>query len=180
MEIKDEDFDAGLRKKLSILDRSYPSSLPETTNLWADIDHKLSAKQKKRRFANILSLAATVCLLLVSCFWWLNGKVSDTSALVYRIETVEKKTEPAIIDTDRSEQQAIAFIEAQCKIHQVACRSTEFLELKAELELLQIEEQKVNKQQELYGPDPALIKAEIRLENYKMYLIRKLIEALKS
>jgi hypothetical protein len=180
MEIKDEDFDARLREKLNSLNRSYPSALPDAKDLWEDIDHRLSAKQKKRRFTNILSLAATVCLLLAACIGWLIGKKSDPSTLVYRIETIEIVSEPVFSDTDNTEKQAIKFIEAQCKAYQVACRSTEFLELKAELEQVEIEKQKVNRQRQLYGPSPALIKAEIRLENYKMYLIRELIETLKS
>jgi hypothetical protein len=180
MEIKDEDFDAVVRKKLNSLNDSYPSTLPDTNLLWEDIENTLDSQQRKYLPTYALPIAASVSVLLMAFLWWLYSGQTTDSYVVYRIETLTEAPADVAFETDLQEKQALKLIEIQCQTQQAICQSKVFLELKAELDRLYTEEQEVAKQRQLYGPSPALIKAETRLENYKTYLLRELIETMKS
>ena len=59
------------------------------------------------------------------------------------------------------------------------CNAPAFLELKRELDQLAQQAEQVNQRMETFGPDPDLVKAEVRLENHKSYLIREPIQILR-
>jgi hypothetical protein len=180
MAVNEEDFDAHLRSRLSELDHSYPAALPNKDALWAGLESRLPTNRKANPWRYPLAVAASVTLLLVAFLWWFTRGMEEDVTITYRIEKVTGLEENGEELLSPPETQGIAFIEEQCRMQHPVCNSTAFVELKRELDQLTQQAEQVNRRMETFGPDPALIKAEIRLENHKSYLIRELIQILKS
>ena len=180
MDVNEEDFDARLRRKLSELDHSYPTNLPGKDAVWDGLESRLPGNPKARPWRYPLAVAASVTLLLVAFLWWFTPGADEGVSITYRTEKVAGPEEYGEEPSGPPESPGIAFIEEQCRRQHPVCNSTAFLELKRELDQLSRQAEQVNRRLETFGPDPALVKAEIRLENHKSYLIRELIQILKS
>jgi hypothetical protein len=180
MDVNEEDFDARLRSRLSELDYSYPTALPGKDALWEDLESRLPGNRKARRWQYPLAVAASVTLLLVAFGWWFILRADEDVTITFRTEKVAGPEKNGEELPGQPESRGIAFIEEQCRRQHPVCNSSEFLELKRELDQLSRQAEQVNRRLETFGPDPALVKAEIRLENHKSYLIRELIQILKS
>lgn len=180
MEMNEQDFDAMLRDKMQGLDHSYPALLPGKDAIWVDLESQLPSSQENHPWRYILAVAASVTLLLVASLWWLKQEANESVAVVYRTEVTSRPNAKEDVLFGQAESEGISFIEEQCRLQQPVCSSTAFTELKRELDQLTYEAKQVNEQMKTFGPDPALVKAEIRLENHKAYLIRTLIQILKA
>lgn len=180
MDVNEEDFDARLRGKLSELDGSYPTNLPGKDAGWANLESRLPGNPKAGPWRYPLAVAASVTLLLVAFLWWFTPGADDDVTVTYRTETVAGPAANGEELPGPPETQGIAFIEEQCRMQRPVCSSAAFLELKRELDQLSRQAEQVNRRLETFGPDPALVKAEIRLQNHKSYLIRELIQILKT
>jgi hypothetical protein len=179
MELNEEDFDALLGRKMRELDHSYPPALADKDTLWSDIERHLPDNRQVRKWKYWLAAAASVALLLVAS-WWFRREVKDNVNIVYRTETIERREADSNMLNKQTESAGLSFIEEQCRQQRPVCSSDAFLELKSELDQLNLEARQVKERMKTFGPDPALVKAEIRLENHKAYLIRELIEILKT
>jgi hypothetical protein len=180
MEIDEEEFDARLRDRLSELDDRYPAALPGEDAVWKGLEGRLPGNRKANPWRYPLAVAAAVALLLVASLWWFAPGADEHVTITYR---TEKEAGPEVNGEElpgSSEARGIAFIEEQCRRQQPVCHSPAFLELKRELDHLTRQAEQVNRRLQTFGPDPALVKAEIRLENHKSYLIRELIQILKT
>jgi len=180
MDVNEEDFDARLRGRLSELDGTYPAHLPDKDALWAGLESRLPGKRKAGPWRYPLAVAASVTLLLVASLWWFTPRAGEDVTITYRTEKVAGPEESGEELPGSCESPGIAFIEEQCRMQRPVCSSAAFVELKRELDQLTQQAEQVNRRLETFGPDPALVKAEIRLENHKSYLIRELIQILKS
>ena len=180
MDVNEEDFDARLRHKLAELDHSYPTHLPGKDAGWAGLESRLPGNPKARSWRYPLAVAASVALLLVASLWWFAPGAEEAVTITYRTEQVAGPEEHLEELPGPAESPGIAFIEEQCRQQHPVCNSPAFLELKRELDQLSRQAEQVNRRLETFGPDPTLVKAEIRLENHKSYLIRELIQILKT
>ncbi len=180
MDVSEEDFDAQLRGKLSELDHSYPTALPNKDVVWEGLESRLPGNHNAGPRRYPLAVAASVALLLVASLWWFTPRAGEDVAITYRTEKAAAPEENGEEPPGLPESRGIAFIEEQCRRQHPVCNSSEFLALKQELDQLSRQAEQVNRRLETFGPDPALVKAEIRLENHKSYLIRELIQILKS
>jgi hypothetical protein len=180
MDVNEEDFDARVRGKLSELDQLYPAALPGKDAVWKGLESRLPGHRKASPWRYPLAVAATVTLLLVALGWWFAPGAGEDVTITYRTEKAAEPEPYAEGLPSSSEARGIAFIEEQCRRQHPVCHSPAFLELKRELDQLSRQAEQVNQRLETFGPDPALVKAEIRLENHKSYLIRELIQILKT
>jgi hypothetical protein len=179
MDINEEDFDALFRGKIRELDHSYPAALPDKDALWAELESRFPGNRIAPQWRYALAIAASATLLLVASLWWFKQEANDGVTVTYRTEIVGRPKANGYGSSGGAESQGISFIEEQCRIQRPVCSSSAFLELKRELDQLTLQTKQVNQRMKTFGPDPALIKAEIRLENHKAYLIRELIQILK-
>lgn len=180
MDVNEEDFDARLRDKLSELDHSFPTNLPGKDAVWAGLESRLPGPRTASPWRYPLAVAASVTLLLVAALWWFTPGAEEDVTITYRTEQVAGPGEHGTESLGPAESPGIAFIEEQCRRQHPVCNSPAFLELKRELDHLSRQAEQVNRRLQTFGPDPALVKAEIRLENHKSYLIRELIQILKT
>ncbi|MBD0258322.1 MAG: hypothetical protein ICV83_21620 [Cytophagales bacterium] len=180
MDVNEEDFDARLRSRLSELDHAYPAALPDKDAVWEGLESRLPGSRNAGRWRYPLAVAASVALLLVASMWWFTPRTGEEVTITYRTEKVADPEPDGAERNGLPESHGIAFIEEQCRRQHPVCNSTAFLELKRELDQLTRQAEQVNRRLETFGPDPALVKAETRLENHKSYLIRELIQILKS
>jgi hypothetical protein len=180
MAVNEEDFDARLRDRLSELDHSFPTALPDKDAVWAGLESRLPGNRKASPWRYPLAVAAAVALLLVAFGWWFAPGSDEGVTITYRTEQVAGPEENGKELPGLPGSPGIAFIDEQCRSQHPVCSSTAFLELKRELDQLTRQADQVNRRLETFGPDPALVKAEIRLENHRAYLIRELIQILKS
>jgi hypothetical protein len=181
MDINEEDFDARLRSRLSELEHSYPTALPGKDAVWKGLESRLPGSRKAGPWRYSLGVAACIMLLLVAFLGrWFAPRADENVTITYRTEKVVGPQPDGEERAGLPESRGIAFIEEQCRRQHPVCSSTAFLELKRELDQLTRQAEQVNRRLETFGPDPALVKAEVRLENHKSYLIRELIQILKS
>jgi hypothetical protein len=179
MDVNAEDFDERLRGKLSELEHTYPAALPNKDAVWKGLESRLPGNGRARLWRYPLAVAASVALLLVASLWWFTPRADEDVAITYRTEKAARPEENGEEPPGLPESRGIAFIEEQCRRQHPVCNSSEFLELKRELDQLSRQAEQVNRRLATFGPDPALVKVEIRLENHKSYLIRELIQILK-
>lgn len=180
MDVNEEDFDALLRDRLSELNDSYPTALPGKDTVWKGLESRLPGNRKSVLWWYPLAVAASVTLLLVAFLWWFTPRTEGEVTITYHTEKVAEPELDGEYLLGLPESRGIAFIEEQCRRQHPMCNSTAFRELKRELDELTRQEEQVNRSMETFGPDPALVKAEIRLENHKSYLIRELIQIFRT
>ena len=180
MGINENPEDEIIRKKLKTLDNSFPEALGRPEELWEDISGRLETGTKKTLIKYILAVAASISLLVVG-YVLLVHQPNREEMITYKTEVVQEdeKTEP-FIESGREGEEAMEFVNAQCSMQKPACNTEEFLMLKKQLEEVDVEINEISQQLELFGPDPALVRAYTYAENQKAYLLRELIQILIS
>lgn len=170
------DFDDLLEAKIK--------DLPEFEPLveWISILEEISVEQKPKivKFPSFIrwGIAASITLIL-GCVWLFNKK-SDEGVISYSVEKqVEIKTEIQA-STAQAENEAEEFINQQCEEVEVVCMKPEVKELRAELAELSLNQRDLETQIEQFGNDPALVQAQIKIENQKAQITKELINILRS
>src|SRR5690606_35917732 len=141
---------------------------------------RLKERKSKSRFAFVYAAAA--CIALLAVFGLLNISTQEHRALItYKTEVVSDPIgESRHAYNSRAEKEAIDFLEEQCKYQKPACGSVEFVELRRELREVNEALLDIDKKMKLFGFDPAIVQAQIRTENQKAYLLKELIQLIRS
>src|SRR5690606_23812264 len=99
----------------------------------------------------------------------------------YKTEFVSNTVvETAPFDNAETELAAIDFIDEQCRYQRPACHSEEFIELNKELHEVNRALFNINQKMVLFGSDPAIVQAQITAENQKAYILKELVQLLRS
>ena len=181
--MKDEHLDDYVKKKLAELDKHFPSALGSEESLWAQIEEQMEPKRKSH-FWSVAGIAASVLLVVSVISWWILDK-GESSVIVFRTEMQDTTIAPEaqlqeFAQNKEQDSEALHFILDQCTADQKICDTEEFKEMKKQFEEVNIGIADLNKQLDLYGPDPNLVRARISLENQKAYIINELIQQIKS
>lgn len=170
------DFDDLLEAKVKDLPEFEPSVE------WNSILEEISVEQKPKivKFPSFIRWGIAASITLILGFVWLSYKKSDEGIISYSVEKqVEQKTEIQT-NTVQAENEAEEFINQQCEEVEVVCMKPEVKELRAELAELNLNQRDLETQIEQFGNDPALMQAQIKIENQKAQITKELINILRS
>ncbi|MEZ0487943.1 hypothetical protein [Fibrella aquatica] len=188
-------------ERLAQVINELPDFEPEN-DLWARIDDALLAIEQAPDESPVIAHPATeptrrlgqvrwpvwqvgvaaACLLVLGTWLfrsWANQPVE-------RIEyAVEQQTEWTSGDVETAtdspdDQRAEEFIKRQCEEEALACQRPEVRELRAQLGELSVEQQRLADERERFGDDPALVRAQVKLENQRADVTKELITLLRS
>lgn len=170
------DFDDLLEAKVKDLPEFEPSV--EWNSILAEIS--VEKKPKIVKFPSFIRWGIAASVTLILGFVWLFNKKSDEGVISYSVEKqVEIKTEIQA-STAQAENEAEEFINQQCEEVEVVCMKPEVKELRAELVELNLNQRDLETQIEQFGNDPALVQAQIKIENQKAQITKELINILRS
>lgn len=170
-------------------------SLPEyepKADLWNAIDEQLTEETVKVRplwsapvNRSLWSkLAVAAMAVLVGGWFALQMTQSDPVRLEYSVEKTMVATPNDVPDLEddptAADQRAEAFIEQQCAEQQLACQRPEVHELRNQLEELTTEQQRLEHERQVFGDDPTLIQAQVRLQNQRATVTKELITLLRT
>jgi hypothetical protein len=126
-----------------------------------------------------LPVAACISLIIVAALWLLKP-AADRATFSYSQEIYLEEPLVSPFEGQPEIQQAMGFIQTTCESQLLVCSTPEFQELKSQLDELTAEMQKLKEQQTLYGQEPELIKAQIKLENLQAQITKELIRIIVS
>jgi hypothetical protein len=121
--------------------------------------------------------AAVAAVVIMTGSWLLIRSASTEQVhMEYAIETA--RPTPALPAQVSSGEEA--FIARQCAQQLPVCQRPEVHELRNQLASLAIEEQRIQQEQQTFGDDPALIRAQIKVANQRAEVTKELITLLRS
>lgn len=170
------DFDDLLEAKVKELPEFEPSVE------WSSVLEGISDGKKSKfiKFPSSIRWGIAASVTLVFGFVWFFYQKSDEGIISYSVEKqVEPKTEIQA-STTQAESEAEEFISQQCEEVEVVCMKPEVKELRAELAELNLNQRDLETQIEQFGNDPALVQAQIKIENQKAQITKELIHILRS
>ncbi len=170
------DFDDLLEAKVKELPEFEPSVE------WSSVLEGISDGKKSKfiKFPSSIRWGIAASVTLVFGFVWFFYQKSDEGIISYSVEKqVEPKTEIQA-STTQAESEAEEFISQQCEEVEVVCMKPEVKELRAELAELNLNQRDLETQIEQFGNDPALVQAQIKIENQKAQITKELINILRS
>lgn len=170
------DFDDLLEAKTKDLPEFEPSIE------WNSILEEISVVKKPKivKFPSFIRWGIAASIMLMLGFVWFFNQKSDEGIISYSVEKqVEPKTEIQA-STTQAENEAEEFINQQCEEVEVVCMKPEVKELRAELAELNLNQRDLETQIEQFGNDPALVQAQIKIENQKAQITKELIHILRS
>lgn len=166
------DFDDLLEAKIKDLPEFEPSIE------WNKIS--VEKKPKTVKFPKFISWSIAASVLLALGFVWLFNKKSDEGVISYSVEKQVEIKSDLQANVSTSESEAEEFINQQCEEVEVVCMKPEVKELRAELAELNLNQRDLETQIEQFGNDPALVQAQIKIENQKALVTKELINILRS
>ncbi|GAB3329384.1 hypothetical protein GCM10027299_32660 [Larkinella ripae] len=166
------------------IDRLLPDDLPvlePKTDAWEQLAGRLEKPVVRPLWRSSVRWgAAAAVAVLVGGVWLVWQPVSNEKVTIaYATETVEAETlgaeKPGLSVADRK---AEIFIEEQCGQQTVVCQKPEIKELKQQLD--QLNNRKANLEEELavFGNDPGLVQAQIKIENERAEVTKELVRIL--
>lgn len=170
------DFDDLLEAKIKDLPEFEPSIE------WNRILEEISVEKKPKtvKFPKFISWNIAASVLLALGFVWLFNKKSDEGVISYSVEKQVEIKSDLQANVSTSENEAEEFINQQCEEVEVVCMKPEVKELRAELAELNLNQRDLEMQIEQFGNDPALVQAQIKIENQKAQITKELINILRS
>ena len=125
---------------------------------------------------------AAACLILLGTWLFRYVAALPAERIEYAVEQQPEglPTEPETIISSPADQRAEAFIEQQCREEALACQRPEVRELRAQLGELSAEQERLLTEQQRFSDDPALIRAQVQLENQRAEVTKELITLLRS
>lgn len=122
--------------------------------------------------------AAAVAGLLVGGLWWQKLPKPDEHI------TVAWSTETAVTTWQHPDQTAaddhfMTFVEQHCRQEVAACSRPEVKELKGRLDDLNDRKVKIEEKLSVFGNDPALVQAQIKIENERAEVTKQLVRELR-
>ena len=159
--------------------------------LWESIEQQLPPKetnvrplwaqpQTRQLWAG---LAVAAMLVLVGSWLFLRTEAADDVRMEYAVEqsSMDHQTDFAVFsDSSDADKRAEEFIARQCAEDKFVCQRPEIHELRNQLTSLTTEQQRIDEQQQLFGDDPALIRAQVKVENQRAEITKELITLLRS
>lgn len=170
------DFDDLLEAKTKDLPEFEPSVE------WNSILEGISVEKKPKivKFPNFIRWGIAASITLILGFVWLSNKKSDEGVISYSVEKQVEIQSDLQANVSTSEGEAEEFINQQCEEVEVVCMKPEVKELRAELAELNLNQRDLETQIEQFGNDPALVQAQIKIENQKAQVTKELINILRS
>jgi hypothetical protein len=170
------DFDDLLEAKIKDLPEFEPSLE------WNSILEEISVEKKPKiiKFPSFIRWSIAASVLLILGFVWVFNKKSDEGVISYSVEKQVEIQSDLQTNVSNSEGDAEKFINQQCEEVEVVCMKPEVKELRAELAELNLNQRDVETQIEQFGNDPALVQAQIKIENQKAQVTKELINILRS
>lgn len=183
------DLDAD--KQLSQVVRDLPTFAPKT-DLWETIEQELvqaapakirplwQQPQNRQLWAG---LAVAAMLVLVGSWLFLRPESTEKVRIEYAVEqsgASQKADTSTFPDESNADERAKEFINRQCAEDKFVCQRPEVHELRNQLTELTEERQRIEQQQQVFGDDPALIRAQVQVENQRAEVTKELITLLRS
>lgn len=170
------DFDDLLEAKVKDLPEFEPSVE------WNRVLEGISVEKKPKmvKFPSFIRWGIAASILLALGFVWLFNKKSDEGVISYSVEKQVEIKSDLQANVSTSESEAEEFINQQCEEVEVVCMKPEVKELRAELAELNLNQRELETQIEQFGNDPALVQAQIKIENQKAQITKELINILRS
>lgn len=139
-------------------------SQPNTRSLWA-------------------GLAAAAVVVLVGSWLFFRPEATETVRMEYAVEQLDAASPNNSQPTDSqssADVRAQEFIAQQCAEQNIVCQRPEVHELRNQLTNLTTEQQRLDREQQIFGDDPALVRARVKLENQRADVTKELITLLRS
>lgn len=186
----DLDADERLARAVSNLPQFEPNA-----DLWGRIDAELAEADKVRvhpatetlrrspfRVVRPLwaGVAAAACVVLVGAWLFWQPANSGTERIEYAVEAGVDESVPHTLSESGADRRAEEFIRQQCEEQALACQRPEVHDLRVQLDELKIEEQRLEHERATFGDDPALVRAQVKLENQRAEVTKALITILRS
>ncbi|SOD95913.1 hypothetical protein [Spirosoma fluviale] len=168
-----------------------PSYEPKAS-LWHAIEQNLNTPEPTRvrplrtqRTSRPLwaGLAAAAVVVLIGSWLLLRPEATDDVRIEYAVEQTDALPgqEPlAPASESLADKRAEEFIARQCAEQQLACQRPEVHELRNQLASLTAEQQRIEREQQIFGNDPVLVQAQVRIENQRAEVTKELITLLRS
>ena len=169
--------DETLDKALTTLPQYEPHA-----DMWEQIS---SAKQIPNVFRRRMAwaAAASVLLCLLGGYWFYRQTNSaETVTVAYSVEIAPATvSEPAAnLPADNTADEHLeAFINQACEQQAVTCKKPEVQNLRQQLTDLDARKTQIDKQLTVFGEDPDLVKAQIRIENERADVTKELVRILR-
>ncbi len=154
-------------------------------DVWAALEARLEqtgSQPVKRliRWPNAGGMAAAAALagLVAGWLWW--PVATDTTEQV----SVAYSTEPAVkakpdLQTTQADDHFMTFVEQHCRQEVAACSRAGVKELKGRLDDLNERKVKIEEKLSVFGNDPALVEAQIKIENERAEVTKQLVRELR-
>ena len=172
-----DDFDINARVNISKLDKSFPDVSWNESDLWATLQSK--QRRAKQVYWIRLSSSMAACIVMILSIAYLRSSKNDEHVT---IRYTEETTTIAKISIDliRENSNISILIEEQCRTKYSICQTTEFRDLKAQLEELDDQSKKLTQQLNLFGDDPLLSKAHGKIERTRSQVEKELLQMIQS
>ncbi len=183
--------DLNADKHLSRAVQALPEFAPKA-DLWATIEQTLPIEtpvnirplwQQPQTRQLWAGLAVAALLVLVGVWLFLRPESTEKVRVEYAVEqsSINQKADlGAFSDESNADERAEEFINRQCAEDRYVCQRPEVHELRNQLTELTEEQQRIEEQQQVFGDDPALIRAQVKIENQRAEVTKELITLLRS
>lgn len=121
------------------------------------------------------AVAASVALLMGG-YWFY--KPAETVTVAYSTEMAPANV-PEPVPDNTADEHLEAFINQACEQQVVACKKPEVQDLRQQLADLDSRKTQIDKQLTVFGDDPDLVKAQIRIENERADVTKELVRILR-
>ena len=164
-------------------------------DLWERIDadlastgqvrmHPVTEQKRQSPFTIIRPLwagaAAAAMVVLVGAWLLWQPKNDAAERIEYAVETDADWSDGAAMPETNADQRAEDFIARQCAEQTLACQRPEVHELRNQLQELTAEQQRLDQERQTFGDDPALVRAQVKVENQRAEVTKELITLLRS
>ena len=183
------DLDAD--EKLGRLVQILPTYEPKA-DLWNAIDRGLASSDtiKVRLLWHEptirriwVSLAVACVVILVGVWLFLRPHSREKVQMEYAVEQTDLQQHSAQSAPEQpssADKRAEEFIARQCAEQRLACQRPEVHELRNQLINLMADQQRITRERQLFGDDPALVRAQVKVENQRALVTKELITLLRS
>lgn len=167
-----------IKYSLEPLDDRFPDFEWTEEQLWDKVEAKLN-KPKKAAFNYVwYGVAASLILGFVLVNHFLNApEVSES--ITFAVSS-EVEVSYNIEETNELDIQTLAFINENCLKDLQVCNTSEFKELKNQLDETTLEIDNLNNMIAQYGDSPELVKSKIKIENFRSEVMRQLVQIITS
>ncbi|MBC3784733.1 hypothetical protein [Spirosoma utsteinense] len=127
-------------------------------------------------------LAAAAVVILIGVWLCWQPSTVGSERIEYAVETGGDWPAASSTTGNRTDagKQAEEFIRRQCAEQTLACQRPEVHELRNQLTELVSEQQRLENERQTFGDDPALVRAQAKVENQRAEVTKELITLLRS